>query len=164
MIEWARQRSDQILTQAVSAFPDRAIVLKEIRDAHNLKLHSLVIPTLLAQCDGISMDVVGTNLFRNNPVKEAARFLDSIPDMDSLTEATLEPLRSKSAFYTTSSNARTEAGVNLANRSEVLHGLQLDYAPEPNALRAIMLLSYLIEVRELLSQRRSRMQDENPTV
>ena len=40
--------------------------------------------------------------------------------------------------------------MKLANRSEVMHGAQLDYASEANSLRGIVLLGYLVGVKSLL--------------
>jgi hypothetical protein len=70
--------------------------------------------------------------------------------LSDLSDILLDPLRSKSCFYTFSPREALKSGETPANRSEVLHGSQLDYASEANSLRAIVLLGYLVGVKSLL--------------
>jgi len=97
-------------------------------------------------------DIIGNCLFRGNPPKALEKTLaqfDGFPLSD-FSDILLDPLREHSRFYTCSTKQATKGGVTLANRSEVMHGAQMDYASEANSLRGIVLLGYLVGVKSLL--------------
>ncbi len=152
MCEWARSEADAIIEGAAKAFPDRAQILKDAAEAHRTGKYSLSVPVFLAQSDGMANDIIGNCLFRGNPPRALEKTLaqfDGFPLSD-LSDILLDPLRKHSRFYTCSTKQATEGGVSLANRSEVMHGAQLDYASEANSLRGIVLLGYLVGVKSLL--------------
>ena len=153
MCEWARSQTEAIIDSAVKAFPDRARILKDAAEAHRAGKYSLGVPVFFAQSDGMANDIIGNCLFRGNPPKALEKTLaqfDGFPLSD-LSDILLDPLRSHSRFYTCSTRKQaTKSGVRLANRSEVMHGSQLDYASEANSLRGIVLLGYLVGVKSLL--------------
>ncbi len=152
MCDWARGQLDGIIESVASSFPFRAHILKDAADAHRDGKYSLSVPVFFAQSDGMANDIIGNCLFQGNPPKALDKTLaqfDGFPLSD-LSDILLDPLRSHSRFYTCSPKHATEGGVTLANRSEVMHGKQLDYAAEANSLRCIVLLGYLVGVKSVL--------------
>ncbi len=152
MCQWARSQIDGIITGATKAFPSRAQILKDAADAHREGKYSLSVPAFFAQSDGMANDIIGNCLFRGNPPKALEKTLSQFAGfpLSDLSDILLDPLRSRSRFYTCSPRHATKGGVTLANRSEVMHGAQLDYASEANSLRGIVLLGYLVGVKSLL--------------
>jgi len=152
MCGWARAELDGITDRAANAFTGRAHIIRDAIDAHRAGTYSLSIPVLLAQSDGISNDIIGNCLFQGDPLRALENTLaefDGFP-MSEFSDILLDPLRSKSWFYTCSPRNVLKCGNTPANRSEILHGSQLDYASEANSLRAIVLLGYLVGVKSLM--------------
>lgn len=152
MCEWARSQTDDIIESAAKAFPDRAQILRDAAEAHRNGKYSLSIPAFFAQSDGMANHIIGNCLFRGNPPKALEKTLaqfDGFPLSD-FSDILLDPLREHSRFYTCSTKQATKGGMTLANRSEVMHGAQMDYASEANSLRGIVLLGYLVGVKSLL--------------
>ncbi len=152
MCEWARDELDGITHSATKTLPHRADIITDAIDAHRAGTYSLSIPVLLAQSDGIANEIIGNCLFRGDPLRALERTLarfDGFP-LSEFADIVLDPLRSKSCFYTCSPRQVLKCGNTPANRSEILHGSQLDYASESNSLRAIVLLGYLLGVKSVL--------------
>ncbi len=152
MCGWARTQVEAIIKSAAKAFPVRAQVLEDAVEAHLAGKYTLSIPVFFAQSDGMANDIIGNCLFRGNSPRALEKTLaqfDGFPLSD-LSDILLDPLRERSSFYTCSTKQATKSGVKLANRSEVMHGAQLNYASEANSLRGIVLLGYLVGVKSLL--------------
>jgi uncharacterized protein YukE len=152
MCDWARSQADSIIESAAQAFPHRADILKDAADAHHDGKYSLSIPVFFAQSDGMANEIIGNCLFRGNPpaaLEQTLAQFEGFPLSD-LSDILLDPLRDRSSFYTCSTKQATKSGVKMANRSEVIHGAQLDYRSEANSLRGIVLLGYLVGVKSLL--------------
>jgi hypothetical protein len=125
-----------------------------------------VIPCLLAQADGISQEIVGGKLFTSRKKKLDSsvalekllltyQWCDRPVKLLELQEMMLNPLRRKSGLQvdTRDRDAGTSpefSGCTL-NRHGVLHGTDLNYGTEANALRAWVLLDYLQHVKGTLT-------------
>jgi len=152
MCEWARKELDDIIDSAMKAFKDRAKILKDATDAHRNGKYSLSIPVFFAQSDGMAKEIIGNCLFRGDPTRALETMLDQFDEfpLSGYSDILLDPLRSISLFYKVPPKKVLKCGRTSVNRSEVLHGSQLDYASEANSLRVIVLLGYLVGVKSLL--------------
>ncbi len=152
MCSWSREQTDGIAVKVSEVFPRRAGLVGAAIDAHRAGGYALSIPVLFAQADGMANEVIGSFLFRGDPVGALESTLSQFErfPLSGFSDIVLDPLRTKSRFYTCSTRQTLKRGHVLANRSEVLHGTQLDYASERNSLRAIVLVGYLAGVKTAL--------------
>ena len=148
----ARAELDGIADCAYKTVTHRAGIIRDAVDAHRAGTYSLSIPVLFAQSDGIAKEIMGKCRFEGYAPKALGDILDKFDEFpfSEFSDILLDPLRSKSCFYTCSTRQVLKCGETLANRSAVLHGSQLDYASEANSLRVIVLLGYLLRVKSLL--------------
>ena len=160
LVNFAREMLPHIPERLKSAWPGRSQIIEDAYAAHLAGKFNLVIPVLLTQADGISSDVIGGNLFtsrdkrlRSDTALDALLSTFSINGKMSsgsdLLNADFLALRSPSALHTDTrtrgSSVKLNPGTPL-NRHGVLHGIDVDYGNEANALRVWVLLNYLQSV------------------
>ena len=164
MIERARSRVDVVQREVCSHWPERRQILQDAFEAHQGERYTLSIPAMLAQADGIFFELLGEGLWKQNPKNKRTaldRYLDqykalgeTIPLVASY-EMLLEPATTASSISEHTKHRDTQRQTNPAygplNRHGVLHGIDLDYPTEANGLRAIVILDYLVEVKQILS-------------
>lgn len=163
MAEFTRGRFNEILRIACEKYPSRAQILVDAFDAHSNGKYTLSVPTLLPQIDGIGCDVLGVDrqFFLD---KTRQRGLDkTVADfkwpwgdqpytLGGIDEMMLRAL-TLSWSMTLDTEERNRKGMfSPLNRHGVLHGRDTDYYTEFNSLRCILLLGYLLEVREVLRE------------
>jgi hypothetical protein len=142
MANCIREVAPSILSSAIKDFPRRTEILSAAFKAYDAKEYALSIPILLIQAEGICQDILSVKLFSKKkgvPVTKSA--LEPLPN-DPLTEAMLSPLMTGCGI-TANENERQEYP-NAFNRHEILHGIDVEYASEINALKAISLLGYMV--------------------
>jgi hypothetical protein len=163
MAEFTRRQVDLILRTACEKYPTRAPFLTDAFDAHRAGKYTLSIPALLAQLDGIGCEVLGlARMFFHQKNREngLSAILSSFKwpwDSEPFTVGGINKLMLSALRLNWSlamdTNKREEAEVcSPLNRNGVLHGLDTDYPTEFNSLRCVLLLGFLLEVRQVLRE------------
>lgn len=133
---------------ALERLPARAPLLKEAFAAHREGRYALAIPVLLAQADGVCDDALNRqgHLFTGvkGRVQERIRHLEELAAQEDspFLDAVLEPLKAVLPF--SQSSEEWLASQEIFSRNAILHGLDVGYATELNALRAISLVDCLL--------------------
>lgn len=142
MIEWLHGELEHIQTRASNKFPNRSHILASAFSAHTAGQYELSIPVLMAQVEGMCLEVVGTKLFSTKkgiPATRAAT--DRFSHID-LSDALLHPFRESNGF--TASEATRHKWPDTPNRHEVLHEIATDYGTRKNSFKTISLVEYFI--------------------
>jgi len=151
MVEHFRKLLDQIQKEARIAFPLRHRILEKAFDAHRRKEYELSIPAMLAQVEGIGEEIFGEDVSptsqRPDKIKARKKYIES-----KLDDGTKKVLGSYFFLITSSLpiNASPNGRKKLSspfNRNLVLHGIDIDYATEINALKAASWLQYVVSLK-----------------
>jgi hypothetical protein len=150
---FARTRVDKTLQQIQSNWPTRLEIIRDAFQAHRQGLYTLSIPVLLAQADGISEEIFGVQLYKKEQGKPKTR--EVVEQFENqYCDWLIEPLRivTSIAVNTKDRDKKREKDplYGPLNRHGVLHGIDIDYATEANSLRAIMLINYLSDIKQIL--------------
>lgn len=144
LIEHYRARLGEIENVLSAQFPKRAPIFKNAFEAHRQGLYFASIPTLLAQVDGVCLDITSHYLFQRGRGEERtgiAPYVDRFA-IEPLSQAMLAPFLEPHSITLTSK--QRVPGFSKLNRHMVLHGESLDYGTEANSLRAVSLLYYAV--------------------
>jgi hypothetical protein len=147
-VDHYRSHWEEVESWVSERFPARAPLLKEAFAAHREGRYALAIPVFLAQADGMCDEALGRNghLFTGAPgrVQERARLLEELAAQEDsfFLDAILEPL--KTALPSSIANKAWLESQEIFSRNAILHGMDLGYGTELNALRAISLVDYLV--------------------
>jgi hypothetical protein len=151
MVEHFRELLDAIQKRARIAFPLRGHILEKAFDAHRRKEYELSIPVMLAQIDGIGEDIFGQD------VSSTSRHPKKIDTQKKYIEGKLDAGTKKilgGYFFLITSLLPINASSNERkkfsspfNRHLVLHGIDVDYATEINALKAASWLQYVVSLK-----------------
>lgn len=150
LTEHYEERLSAIEAEIIAALPKRARILSSAFSAHRRGEFELSVPVLLAQADGICLDLTGLYLFirANGAPQVAQRARDAT--LDAVSAAILSPLTEKLPIYASHADRDRyvqEQGLSTwiaLNRHLVLHGESLDYGTKVNSLKAISLINYLV--------------------
>ncbi|WP_445367205.1 hypothetical protein ACH5Y9_19130 [Methylomonas sp. BW4-1] len=142
MIEWLDGELEHIQTRASNRFPNRSHILASAFRAHYDGQYELSIPVLMAQVEGMCLEVVGTKLFSTKKGLPATRAATDRFNQMALSDALLLPFRELNGF--TASEASRHQWPDTPNRHEVLHGIATDYGTRENSFKAISLVEYFI--------------------
>jgi hypothetical protein len=167
MTEFARGLVDGTEEALAASWPARADVLRAAFSAHCNGQFALSVPVMLSQADGIDGEIFGEadRLFSRREYKvaipraafEGLTFEGAPMSLGLIGEWFLLPVTEKPAMGLRSddwSGARTaDPFSNPLNRHAVLHGLDTAYATEGNSLRAVLLLDYLVGMKDRLERR-----------
>lgn len=156
LVEFYKARTDQILVDLNTAFPERAHLFQSAFEVHNQKNYNASIPLILAQAEGICVDMLDVKLFSkpNGVPITKCKVEDRIKkgSFGGIIEAFVEPLLSGSALSLNKKEMRhrrnKHSGYDVLNRHEILHGSDKNYGSEVNSLRAISLLDYLMGLKK----------------
>lgn len=152
LVEHYRRRLPEIEVELVELIPSRAHIFKQAFDAHRQGLYYVAVPTLLAQADGVCLELLDEHFFMRTPGKKGERFAE-LANSDLLTKALLAPFFSETSIRI--SFNRRGPDFDKLNRHLVLHGESFDYGTEVRSLQAISLLYYLtMTLRRVLERRR----------
>lgn len=163
MRDFAKSRIDDMLEGVREHCPKRSAIVGDAVEAHREAKYTLSIPALLAQSDGICHDILAAYLFtkRKGTTASAIRRLlepttvlgEPVP-LGFLNDLFLKPLRGSSSISERTEKRderrKRDPTYGPLNRHGVLHGIDLDYPTEANSLRTILLIDYLIEVKQFL--------------
>lgn len=158
MQEYAKQSIPLVIQKAKYYFPHRYDILNDAFIAHNGGQYNLSIPVMLMQADGITNELFNVSFFKKNnniPKTKMAKEerIQANIEKDSIVYTVLvQPLDMLSSLQVNTwdrdQRSKDDCNFGLLNRHGVLHGLDLDYGKESNSLRCIMLLSYLMDLKE----------------
>lgn len=142
MIEWLHSEREQIQMRATIRFPNRGHILASAFNAHDVGQYELSIPILMAQVEGMCLEVAGTKLFSTKNKIPATRAATDRFCQLALSDALLLPFREPNGF--TASEADRHQWPDTPNRHEILHGIATDYGTRKNSFKTISLLEYFI--------------------
>jgi hypothetical protein len=151
MVEHFRKLLDEIQKEARIAFPLRHRILEKAFDAHRRKEYELSIPAMLAQIDGIGEDIFGKDVSSTSQqvskIEARKKYIES-----KLDDGTKKMLGSYFFLITSSLpiNASPKERKKFSspfNRNLVLHGIDIGYATEINALKAVSWLQYVVSLK-----------------
>ena len=139
-------RLDEIESTLAAALPQRAKLISSAFSAHREGRFELAIPVLLAQTDGVCIDIAEGALFMSERGRKkgdrrpgTAPFVEAFQN-DALWSALLSPLgQALPISFTEAERGETFSGLN---RHMVMHGESVDYGTKINSLKCISLLSY----------------------
>lgn len=140
LIAYFDQRREAILITLCSAFPQRSNIFTSAFEAHAAGKYELSIPVLLAQADGICLELTGVQLYSKRDGKTQISEAVATFDVDGFTAALLHPL---TEVFPIAFSAKERVGqLNILNRHAILHGESVDYGTHINGCKAISLLSF----------------------
>jgi hypothetical protein len=142
MIEWLQGELEQIQMRASNRFPNRSHILASAFKAHRAGQYELSIPVLMAQVEGMCLEVVGTKLFSTKNGIPATRAATDRFSQIALSDALLLPFRESNGF--TASEATRHQWPDTPNRHEILHGIATDYGTRTNSFKTISLMEYFV--------------------
>ena len=156
LIVYYQAKTDQILADLETAFPERSHLFHSAFEAHKQKNYNASIPLFLAQSEGVCVDMLGEKLYskRNGAPRTKSVIENRIKNAPSggIIEAFVEPLLSGSALSLGTTEMehkrKQHSDYNVLNRHEIMHGSDKNYGSEINSLRAISLLDYLIGLKK----------------
>ena len=146
MISYYKENLSNIFKRLIERHPNRKEILSQIQNGYKNKYHSIIIPTILTQIDGICFDFTKRKFF----IKERKnKFLPQVTSeieklADSFLNLYLSPIQNQTPIM-----VREKDISNFPcylNRHEILHGINTDYGTEINSLRVISLLKYLSDI------------------
>lgn len=141
LVAYFDQRREIILSTLCVAFPRRANILASAFEAHAAGKYELSIPVLLAQADGICLELTGVQLYsKQRDGKPRVAEAVATFDVDGFTAALLHPLTE--VFPITFSSKERVGLPDILNRHAILHGESVAYGTRVNGCKAISLLSF----------------------
>lgn len=143
------QSAADIEARLLATYPDRAELIRQAFMAESQDLHFVAIPVLLAQADGIAVDIVGGKIFQSvNKRPLAADYLDQMA-LEDFSLKFLAALRQNSGFN--AAEKLKPEFPHAPNRHEIMHGRDLHYGTRHNYLKALSLLAFIgLHVPEIL--------------
>ena len=146
LVNFYEPRLDDIEASLTSVLPARAKIIAAAFHAHREGNFELSIPVLLAQTDGVCLEIAKGAFFMSDRGKRkgarrpaTAVFVESF-ESDMLWSVLLSPLgKALPINYTTTERGDDFVGLN---RHLVMHGESTDYGTRVNGLKCISLLSY----------------------
>lgn len=125
----------------LAAYPDRAEPLRQAFLAESQGLHFVSIPVLLAQADGIAVDIVGGKLFKS--VKKRPQAAGRIDEMAlaEFDQKFLAALMQNGGFNASEENMHEFP--HAPNRHEIMHGRDILYGTKHNYLKTLSLLAFI---------------------
>ncbi len=175
----AKSRIQSLLDRLKADYPRRFPILRDALDAHSAGKYTLSIPAILAQADGLCHDLFEVSLFGKKEGRPRTKraldqklgkytVLNQVWPLEQINNALLNPLREESSLIANTQDVQSRRHADSAygplNRHGVLHGLDVDYASEANSLRAILLVDYILEARQILLKHEERVGELKRTV
>ncbi|MFK2903006.1 hypothetical protein ISP17_03455 [Dyella ginsengisoli] len=133
-------RVDSIKQELCDLYPKRQHIIEAAFEAYANAQYILAIPTILAQIDGICLDVVDAHFFMAKGRKKVKDHVMSIAS-GSISSAFLAPF--EIGLEVSLSERDRPEGFSGLNRHMVLHGESVDYGTKENCLKAISVLNYI---------------------
>lgn len=169
MQDYVRARAERIIRAVQERCPNRTSILDTVFTAHLEGRYELSVPVLVAQADGVALEVLGGHFFlkdkssKPRPTKARKaleqRLLELGIELDNgFVEIAMAPLYDGASIglptWDRNQRRTTDPLFGPLNRHGVLHGLDTDYGTEGNSLRAILLLEFVLSVESVLEDDR----------
>ena len=146
LIEHYKENLDQIFERLIERHPNRKEILSQILGSYKNGNHSLLIPSVLTQVDGVCFDFTKRKFFikekKNKFLPEVTSELEK--SAGNFLELYLSPLQNQTPIMVREKDI-SNFPCNL-NRHEILHGISADYGTEINSLKVISLLKYISDL------------------
>ncbi|HIP26641.1 MAG TPA: hypothetical protein EYG80_03190 [Flavobacteriaceae bacterium] len=146
LIEYYKENIDQIFESLVKRHPNRKEILSQILNGFKNNNHSLIIPSILTQVDGICFDFTKRKFFikerKNKYLPQVTSELEK--SADNFLDLYLSPLQNQTPIMVREKDI-SKFPCHL-NRHEILHGINADYGNEINSLKVISLLKYISDL------------------
>lgn len=152
LIAHFESRLPEIENELIKVLPAREVILRAAFAAHRRGEFVLSVPTLLAQSDGVCLELTGFYLFIKDQklgLPQVARHATDAA-LDTFSAALLSPLAHVLPINASGKERDRmihDQGVPTwreLNRHLVLHGESVDYGTQANSLKAIALINYLV--------------------
>ena len=151
LVEYYKNKADEIIESSKTVFPDRYKLFQSALNVHKQENYNASIPLLLAQADGVCVDMFGEKLFSKQKGKPKTANVVQKKVLDNyILEAVVEPLLSGSALTLNPNEMkekRKDSNYSVLNRHEIMHGADKIYGSEINSLKAISLINYLMSLQ-----------------
>ena len=152
LMQWFRERLDEIEEELVKTCPRRACVLRSAFNAHRERDYNNSVPAFLKEADGVWHDLFGMNVFIAKDRKSIIKSIEQKQpyglvwtSLGPLLQSTLPLWMNERERHNWMKKHRTDYFPGL-NRHEVLHGISVDYGTETNSLKAISFLNWRLVV------------------
>jgi len=149
LVEYYKKNLDQIFESLINRHPNRKGILTQILSAYKNGNHSLLIPSVLTQVDGICFDFSKKKFFiKEKSIKKYKYLPEVIVELEksagNFLELYLSPLKNQTPIIAREQDI-SKFPCHL-NRHEILHGISIDYGTEINSLKVISLLKYISDL------------------
>lgn len=144
----------QTINKAIKEFPRRKKVLREVLTCYKRKLYSASINLAYSQADGICNEIWDFGFFDKNgkPDYELKTYIEFNKFNDGVSSFFSKQLLIKDNEITMHSesfkNQFPEKVDTSFNRHLIIHGHSFDYGSKRNAVRAILILDFLLYFKE----------------
>lgn len=146
LTEYYLDNLDRIFKNLINRHPNRKEILNQILVSYKNGNHSLLIPSVLTQVDGICFDFTKKKFFikekNNKHLPQITSELEK--SADSFLDLYLSPLQNQTPIMVREQDI-SKFPCKL-NRHEILHGISTDYGTEINSLKVISLLKYISDL------------------
>ena len=147
---------EDTLNETIQAYPDRKKVLLEIQKCFENEFYSATITLAYSQVDGMCDEVFGFGFFDKNKIgsdyklKTYEKFENLNNSLITLFCKQLSIKENEITMYSKpiKCNSSDKAKASF-NRHLVLHGYSYDYGNKKNAVRAILMVGFLLFLKEV---------------
>jgi hypothetical protein len=159
MEDYYRTNLDIITGRLIGRHPDRKQIINQIKRAFDSECHSVLIPTVLTQIDGICFDFTKRKFFikekKNKYLPQVTAELEK--SAGSFLSLYLLPLQNQTPIMV------REEDINKfpchLNRHQIMHGVNTDYGTETNSLKVISLFKYVSDLLTRLDDKSSELEE-----
>lgn len=151
LVEHFEERAADICERASREYPDRRGILEQAFSAHERGEFALSTPVLIAQAEGITVEVLGEPGYQacsakgSVPSYRLGKHLDDRSLDDVLLRPFFEAFVRRPPVVATEADRQAIARPGL-NRHLVLHGMDTSYGTRANSCRAMSLLNWVCSV------------------
>ncbi len=146
LVEYYKENLDQIFESLINRHPNRKEILTQILVSFKNNNHSLLIPSVLTQVDGVCFDFTKRKFFikerKNKYLPQVTSELEK--SAETFLDLYLSPLQNQTPIMAREQDI-SKFPCHL-NRHEILHGISTDYGTEVNSLKVISLLKYVSDL------------------
>lgn len=146
LIEYYQSNLDRIFENLINRHSNRKEILNQIFISFRSGNHSILIPSVLTQIDGICFDFTKKKFFikekNNSYLPQVTSELEK--SADSFLYLYLSPLQNQTPIMVREQDI-LKFPCHL-NRHEILHGISTDYGTKINSLKVISLLKYISDL------------------
>ncbi|WMJ81219.1 hypothetical protein RBU49_02905 [Clostridium sp. MB40-C1] len=150
LVEFYERYEENMINRIIEQYPHRKKILFKAYKAHKKKEYELSIPVMLAQSDGISLELFNKKLFsKDNKGKLVTEgqeeiFFEENDPVDICFYIQLATIGQLNENY----NPPTYKNCKKFNRHTVLHGKDINYAKKINSIKCLVMLNFLAEIKE----------------